>query len=61
MKALLWLCAVAAIIASVLLSRIVLHGYTDHGHLDTFHLFVAIVSAMGGMVLMRRAATGSRS
>jgi hypothetical protein len=47
--------ALLAIVASVLLLRIVLHGYTDHGHLDVFHLFVAMGAACAGVLLVRRA------
>ncbi len=44
--------AVAALITSVILGRIVLHSYTDHGHLDVFHLVVALVAAVGGLALL---------
>ena len=47
--------AVAALITSVLLGHIVLHSYTDHGHLDVFHLVVALVAAIGGLALLGRA------
>lgn len=46
--------ALLALVASVLLLRIVLHGYTDHGHLDVFHLLVGIGSAVAGLLLARR-------
>jgi hypothetical protein len=47
--------AVAALVASVFLFRIVLHGYTDHGHLDVFHLVVALTTAVGGLLMLIRA------
>ena len=55
MKALPTIGALLAVVASVLLLRIVIHGYTGHGHLDVFHLAVAIASALAGLLLARRA------
>lgn len=46
--------AALAIAASIFLLRIVLHAYTDHGHLDVFHLIVAIGSASIGVLLLLR-------
>ena len=47
--------AVVALVASVFVLRIVVHLYADHGHLDVFHLFVAMASACVGVFLIRRA------
>ena len=54
MRALKVIAAVAALVASVLLFRIVLHGYAHHGYLDVFHGGVASGSALLGVFLMRR-------
>jgi hypothetical protein len=45
--------AVAALVTSFLVGKIVLHGYTHHGHLDMFHLVVALLSGLGGLALLR--------
>lgn len=55
MRALKILGAVAALVASAWLFRIVLHGYTHHGLLDVFHGAVATTSAFGGVFLLRHA------
>ena len=55
MKALPAVGAVLAFFASVFVLRIVLHGFTDHGHLDVFHLLVGIGSVLVGFLLVRRA------
>jgi hypothetical protein len=55
MRGLQVLGGVLALVASILLVRIVLHGYTDHGHLDVFHLLVAIGSALVGLFFVWRA------
>jgi hypothetical protein len=54
MKQLLLLGAALTFVASVFLMRIVLHGYTQHGHLDVFHLVVAIAAAFAGVLLLLR-------
>ena len=54
MKPLLTASAVLAFVTSFVLVRPVLHAYTDHGHLDVFHLIVATVAAMGGVLLLYR-------
>ena len=54
MKALPAVGAVLALVVSVFLLRIVVHGYTHHDHLDVFHLVVGIGSAVAGLLLMRR-------
>jgi len=51
--------AVAALVTSFWIGRIVLHGYTHHAHLDVFHLVVALIAGLGGLVLLRRAVGGS--
>ena len=61
MRVLLSLGAVAAFFAAIFVTRIVLHGFTDHGHLDTFHLVVAVVSASLALLLLRRAFLVQRS
>ena len=55
MKAIPALGAVLALVATVFVLRIVLHGYTDHGHLDVFHLVVGLASAALALVLSWRA------
>jgi len=55
MRVLLSLGAAAAFFAAIFVARIVLHGFTAHGHLDAFHLVVALVSASLALVLLRRA------
>ena len=55
MRAIQFLGALAALVVSVYVSRIVLHGLTDHGHLDVFHLVVASTLAAGGLLLLHRA------
>jgi hypothetical protein len=47
--------AVVALVVSVLLLRIVVHLYADHGHVDVFHLFIAMAAACAGVLLIRRA------
>lgn len=54
MRGLQSLGGVLAVIASIWLLRIVLHAYTDHGHVDVFHLVVGIGSAVVGVILVRR-------
>lgn len=54
MRPLLAAGAVLTFATSIFLLRIVHHGYTDHGHLDVFHLIVAIGSASIGAVLLLR-------
>src|SRR5687768_4419755 len=61
MKSLLLISGIVAIIAGILLARIVVHGYTDHGHLDVFHLGVALVAGLGGALLLQRGVTAGRS
>lgn len=46
--------SVLALVASVLLLRLVLHLYNDHGHLDVFHLLMATVAAGAGLLMLRR-------
>ena len=55
MRALQAVGAVLALLATIWLLRIVVHGFTDHGHLDVFHLAVAIGSALVGLLFLRRA------
>lgn len=50
-----------AAVAGVLLLRVVLHGYTDHGHVDVFHLLVAAGAVVGGSLLVWRAGTTGRA
>lgn len=45
----------AAIVASVWLLRVVYHAWTDHAHLDVFHLFVGVGSAAVGLIILQRA------
>lgn len=59
MRAVEFLGAMAALIVSVFVGRIVLHGLTDHGHLDVFHLVVAAAAAIAGFLLLYRAIRGS--
>ncbi|HEX2168028.1 MAG TPA: hypothetical protein VHG09_12415 [Longimicrobiales bacterium] len=47
--------AALTIVASIFLLRIVVHGYTDHGHLDVFHLIIAVAAASIGVLLLLRA------
>ena len=54
MRGLLSLAAAVAFVGSILLMRIVVHGYTEHGHLDLFHLAVAIGAGVAGMFLIAR-------
>ena len=51
--------AMAALVTSIVIGRIVFHGYTHHGHLDVFHLVVTIIAGLGGLALLRRAVLGS--
>ena len=51
--------ALAALIVTVFVARIVLHGLSDHGHLDVFHLVVAALTALGAFLLLYRAARRS--
>jgi hypothetical protein len=46
--------AALTFVASFFVMRIVIHSYTDHGHLDLFHLIVGIVSALIGVFLFLR-------
>lgn len=55
MRGLQSLGAALTIVTSILLFRIVHHGYIDHGHLDVFHLLVAIGAAFIGLFLIARA------
>ncbi|MCA1788779.1 MAG: hypothetical protein LC667_02665 [Thioalkalivibrio sp.] len=55
MKAIPALGAVLALAATVFALRIVLHGYTGHGHLDVFHLVVGLGSAALALVFAWRA------
>ena len=61
MRGLLALAAAAAFVGSILLMRIVVHGYTDHGHLDLFHLVVAVVAGVAGMFLLARVFAAPRT
>ena len=58
MRQLLLVGAALAFVASIFIMRIVVHGYTDHGHLDVFHLVVGIGLAMGGTLLLFRTFRG---
>lgn len=53
MRKLLLVGAALAFLVSIFLIRIVLHGYTGHGHLDLFHLIIAIGSAIVGVLFLR--------
>lgn len=55
MRILHLLAGVAAVAVSVLVARIVLHGFTDHGRLEVFHLVVAIAAAVLGLAVLYRA------
>ena len=55
MKGLLLVGAVICLVASIFVLRIVLHAYTDHDHIDVFHLAVGIAAAVAGLLLLRRA------
>jgi hypothetical protein len=55
MKAILAAGAVLALIASLFVLRIVLHGYTHHSRIDYFHLAVGVVSAGLATVFALRA------
>jgi hypothetical protein len=46
MKAVPTVGATLALVASIFVLRIVLHGYTHHGYLDVFHLVVGVASVM---------------
>lgn len=54
MKLLLTGGAALTMLASIFLLRIVIHSYTDHGHMDVFHLIVAIAAASVGVILLLR-------
>ena len=51
--------ALAALVVGAYVSRIVVHGFTDHGQLDLFHLVVAAVLAVAGLLLLYRTFRGS--
>jgi hypothetical protein len=53
--------AVLALVGSIMLIRIVVHGLSDHGHLDVFHLLVALGGGVGGLMLIRRALSPRRA
>lgn len=53
MKALPAIGALLVLVVSILLLRIVLHSYTDHGHLDVFHLVVGFGLAVASLLLVR--------
>lgn len=55
MRQLLLVGAALAFVASIFLMRIVLHEYTGHGHLDVFHLLVALGAGGLGIALALRA------
>lgn len=61
MRGLLSLAATAAFVGSILLMRIVVHGYADHGHLDLFHLVVAIAAGVAGMFFLARVFANRRT
>jgi hypothetical protein len=50
-----------AVLASIWLLRIVYHAYTEHAHLDVFHLGIGLGSAAVGLLLVRRAYRDSGS
>ena len=54
MRGLLSLAAAVAFVGSILLMRVVVHGYSDHGHLDLFHLGVAIAAGAAGIFFLAR-------
>lgn len=54
MRLLLLAGAALTFVGSIFLMRIVLHGFTDHGHVDVFHLIVAIGAAFVGVLLLLR-------
>ena len=47
--------AVVTLIVSVYVAGIVHHSLADHGHLDLFHLVVAAILGLGGLLLLYRA------
>ncbi len=47
--------AVILLAGSIFALNIVFHLYTDHEHLDVFHLIVGTLSAVLALLLMRRA------
>ncbi|MQA91828.1 MAG: hypothetical protein GEU90_16665 [Gemmatimonas sp.] len=47
--------ATVGFIASIFLLRVVLHGYTEHAHLDLFHLTVGTASGFIALIFLRRA------
>ena len=61
MRGLLSLAATVAFVGSILLMRVVVHGYIDHGHLDLFHLAVAIGAGVAGMFFLARVFAARRT
>lgn len=61
MRGLLSLAAVIAFVGSILVLKIVMHGYSDHGRLDLFHLAVGIVVGVAGMFLLGRVFAARRT
>lgn len=55
MRALLWIGAALAMLASILILWIALHGHIEHQHLDLFHLIAALAAATISVLLLRRA------
>ena len=54
MKMIQLLGALVFLIMSVFVGGIVHHSLADHGHLDLFHLVVATVLGIGGLLLLYR-------
>lgn len=55
MRVIFALGAIATLLATVYIARIVLHGFTDHEHLDIFHLVVTAIGLAFTAALARRA------
>lgn len=55
------LVGVLAVVASLWLLRVVVHAYTDHAHLDVFHLVVGLTAAAAGGLILRRSLRAGRA
>jgi hypothetical protein len=61
MRGLLSLAAAVAFVGSILVMRTVVHGYSDHGHLDLFHLAIGIAAGVAGMFFLGRVFAARRT
>ena len=61
MRVFLSIGAIAVLVLAFYVGRIVLHGFADHGHLDTFHLVVSVFAVALAVALLRRAFRPSAS